>query len=288
MQQLTRTRIAPTPSGYLHLGNVYSFAITVAMARRVGARVLLRIDDLDFNRVKPAYVEDIFDTLTYLGLPWDEGPRDYSEYERVYSQRHRMPLYEEVLQQLLRQGHVFACDCTRSTLLARHPRGVYTGTCRQRGLLLDASGHNWRVDTLGTALPPSMQYFVVRKRDGFPAYQLASLVDDMHYGIDLIVRGADLRESTQAQAHLAHLLGYDAFLHASFHHHNLLMAGGDEKLSKSAGATSIQYLRKQGKTPKDIYRMIGRQAGLPDEVSSWRELGDIYQKKVGLEHGIFR
>ena len=272
MPEFSRTRIAPTPSGYLHLGNVLSFAITAALAKQSGARILLRIDDLDRERVRQEYVEDIFDTLVYLDIPWDEGPKDYREYKETYSQMHRMGLYQSGLQQLRDQGFVFACDCSRMAMYRNHPAGIYTGTCAHRGLPLDAKGYNWRIDTSTRKLPQGMHYFVVRKKDGFPAYQLASLVDDMHFGVDLIVRGEDLWDSTLAQMHLAERLGYPSFLDATFRHHVLLKTDADEKLAKSAGATSVHYLRKQGQTKADIYRMVGQLAGSPNPISCWEEL----------------
>ncbi|PPL01393.1 glutamyl-tRNA synthetase [Parapedobacter indicus] len=273
MNRFKRTRIAPTPSGYLHLGNVLSFALTAALAKQTGAHVLLRIDDLDQARVKQNYIDDIFETLEFLKLPWDEGPRTYADYKNTYSQIHRMQLYEDALQQLRQQGHLFACECSRSVLFARHPDGVYMGTCRDKGLSLDNPGYNWRIDTSGATLPPNMQYFVVRKRDGFPAYQLASVVDDVQSGVDLIVRGEDLRESTQAQIYLAGLLGYDSFVSATFYHHVLLKGARGEKLSKSSGATSIQYLRKQGQTAEDIYQKVGQLIGISEVVSDWEQFG---------------
>src|SRR5690554_1396815 len=285
-----RTRIAPTPSGFLHLGNVLSFALTASLARRSGARILLRIDDLDRERVKPAYVQDVFDTLDFLEIPWDEGPRNCHEYETEYSQLHRMHLYENALQQLRQGGSVFACDCSRSEVMGRHPDGFYTGTCKEAGLSLEASGLNWRLDTSADrvattftdwngrvhreALPGNMQYFVVRKRDGFPAYQLASVLDDVHFGVDLVVRGADLWDSTVAQSLLAGRLGLAGFQHAGFFHHDLLMAATDEKFSKSAGATSIQHYRKAGKTKAAVFEMIGNMLGLPQPAHSWEALGD--------------
>lgn len=272
MQRFLRTRIAPTPSGYLHLGNVFSFAVTVALARQSGARILLRIDDLDRERVKPEYVEDIFETLAYLDIPWDEGPKDYRDYTNVYSQLHRMERYEAGLRQLRDRGLVFACDCSRTTLLRNHPEGVYTGTCVHRGLSLDAAGYNWRVDTSTQHLAQNMHYFVVRKKDGFPSYQLTSLIDDRYFGVDLIVRGEDLWPSTLAQTNLAQLLGYHDFLGATFRHHVLLKTEDDKKLAKSAGATSIRYLRRQGYTKAAIYRMVGQLAGTPNPIASWEEL----------------
>ena len=267
-----RTRIAPTPSGYLHLGNVLSFAITSVLAAASAARVMLRIDDLDRPRVRKAYVEDIFATLNYLGMPWSDGPADYAAYEAAYSQVHRLALYRDALEQLRDAGKVFACDCSRAQLRRHHPDGCYMGRCRDRGLPLDGEGYCWRMDTEGAALPEAMQYFVVRKKDGMPAYQLASLVDDMHFGVDLIVRGEDLLESTAAQLFLADVLGYHRFRKASFVHHRLLTDSSAGKLSKSEGATSVHYLRRSGYTPGDIYRTLGRMAGLTHPVSSLDDL----------------
>ena len=100
LSQYNKTRIAPTPSGFLHLGNVLSFGITAALARKHGAKILLRIDDLDRTRINKQYVQDIFDTLNFLEIPWDEGPRNIKEYEDSYSQLHRMGVYQEALEQL--------------------------------------------------------------------------------------------------------------------------------------------------------------------------------------------
>src|ERR1700761_6754186 len=98
-RHFNKTRIAPTPSGFLHLGNVLSFAITAVIAEKTNAKILLRIDDLDRDRVNKQYVQDIFDTLNFLEIPWDGGPRNFGEYESEYSQVHRMGLYQRVLDQ---------------------------------------------------------------------------------------------------------------------------------------------------------------------------------------------
>jgi len=275
MQTFVRTRIAPTPSGYLHLGNVLSFAITAVLARQSAARTMLRIDDLDRERVRKAYVADIFDTLAYLDIPWDEGPSDYHTYETIYSQVHRCGLYRKALEQLREQGVVFACDCSRAMLRRHHADGSYTGRCRHRGLSLDDEGCCWRVDTDNAVLPEQMRYFIVRKKDGMPAYQLTSLVDDVHFDVDLIVRGQDLWDSTKAQLFLAGVLGYERFREASVVHHTLLKDGTAEKLSKSAGATSVHNLRKRGYTSEDIYRTIGEMAGLHQQISSMRDLSPL-------------
>jgi len=273
MPSFRKTRIAPTPSGYLHLGNVLSFALTAALARQTGAGILLRIDDLDRGRVSRDYVEDIFETLRFLGIPWDEGPRSFSEYERDYTQLRRMELYGEALRRLREEGKLFACTCSRTQVLRDSPDGGYAGRCRDKRIPLDTEGCNWRIRT-EVALPVEMTDFVVRKRDGYPAYQLTSVIDDLHYGIDLVVRGKDLWDSTLAQQFLARELGRDEFGAIHFYHHLLVMDSGSEKLSKSAGATSVLWLRGQGVQPADIYTMIVRMLGMDFQAGNWEELAE--------------
>lgn len=285
----SKTRIAPTPSGYLHLGNVLSFALTAALAERHKARILLRIDDMDRERFDRKYVQDIFDTLRFLEIPWHEGPKDERSFTNEYSQLHRLELYRELLQELEAQQAVFACDCSRSLLLKNNKEGHYKGACSIKGSALDAKGVCWRLHTddrivsvntlpgtLHQALPPSVHYFIVKKKDGYPAYQLSSLADDLHFGVDLIVRGEDLRPSTLAQCYLAHQLKQDTFLRSTFFHHPLIKDSYGEKLSKSAGAASIHQLRKEGKKPSDIYTLIGRMAGIPGTIKDWRMLAREY------------
>jgi glutamyl-tRNA synthetase len=265
------------------------------MARRSGASILLRIDDMDRERVSREYVEDIFETLNFMGIPWDEGPRDIAEYERVWSQVHRLGMYRDALGRLREMGKVFSCDCSRSGILRESPEGVYPGTCRGKGLSLDMEGCSWRVRTEGAgvmaagggvtgagggvtgdkALPAEMTDFIVRKKDGYPAYQLTSVIDDLHFGVDLVVRGDDLRASTAAQKWLAGELGFDEFQRIHFHHHQLLMSTGGEKLSKSAGATSVRYLRRQGVKPAGIYAMILQRLGSNDTAATWEELAEV-------------
>ncbi|HEU4470643.1 MAG TPA: glutamate--tRNA ligase family protein [Flavisolibacter sp.] len=294
--QFQRTRIAPTPSGFLHLGNVLSFSLTAALARSTGARILLRIDDLDRDRVNKAYVQDIFDTLNFLEIPWDEGPRNMQEYESQYSQLHRMDHYLQALGQLKERNAVFACACSRAQVAQAVKDGSYPGTCLSSGLSLDARGIAWRLHTAGAgsltvrtlnhqsiraALPSSMQSFIVRKKDGYPAYQLASLVDDLYFKVDLIVRGEDLWPSTLGQLYLASVLEAGAFAGSHFHHHVLLKEGEGMKLSKSAGALSVQHLRKQGRKAGDIYRMISGMLGRTIPATSWKDLADIMDVPAG-------
>lgn len=282
----TRTRLAPTPSGFLHLGNVFSFALTAGLARESGARILLRIDDMDRERMKPEYVQDIFDTLHFLGIPWDEGPGNYEEFEARYSQLHRLPLYMEALNQLRAGQKIFACTCSRREILRHQTEGFYPGTCRHLGLSPDLPQACWRLLTAEDAitvidhsgqertnrLPEEVKDFIVRKKDGFPAYQLCSLMDDLYWEVDLVVRGADLWPSTLAQHFLATALGKDTFGKIHFLHHALLVGEGGRKFSKSAGDTSVRYLKERGHTPAEVYNLLGGLLHLPEVVSDWQSL----------------
>lgn len=285
----TRTRLAPTPSGYLHLGNILSFIITIGLARQGGASILLRIDDLDGERVRPAFLQDIFDTLHFLELPCDEGPKDVADFTGAWSQQHRMPMYREALEQLRQLPEVFACTCSRADILKKSRDGNYPGTCRNKGLPLDTPGAAWRLHTperlnlevhttyaiTGVAsLPPAVRDFVIRKKDGTPAYQLASLLDDEWYGVDLVVRGADLWPSTLAQLHLAALLGKKTFTQTHFVHHALVVDAAGEKLSKSAGATSVWHLRQAGKTKREVYALLAEWCGIDTTVQDWSSFFD--------------
>ncbi len=283
--RFNKTRLAPTPSGFLHLGNVLSFAVTASLAKKTGAKILLRIDDLDQARVNKFYVQDIFVTLNFLEIPWDEGPRSAKEFEDSYSQLHRMAMYREALRQLADDGKVFACTCSRRQLSKAEPC-----TCFNRQIPLTTENASWRLITgespelviknfggkiIQTVLPAEMHDFIVKKKDGFPAYQLTSVIDDLFYDVDFIVRGEDLLPSTVAQHLLASTLGKDNFANITFYHHPLLMEAPGKKLSKSAGATSVKYLRESGKSPADIYQLIASMMGVRETVGNWQRLGEI-------------
>jgi glutamyl/glutaminyl-tRNA synthetase len=276
-----KTRIAPTPSGYLHLGNILSFAITAFLARKNDSKILLRIDDLDQARVNKLYLQDIFDTLNFLEIPWDEGPRSLKAFEADFSQLHRMPLYLEAFEQLADKGLVFACSCSRNQLV------MGECSCIDKKTPLSTQNISWRLitstateievknyngDVIRAALPAEMEHVVLKKKDSLPAYQLTSVIDDLFFGVDFVIRGDDLWPSTLAQHVLANALGENPFSDIKFYHHSLLRDEG-EKLSKSAGATSIRYLRESGKKPADIYRIIAGMMNIRDNIISWEQLG---------------
>lgn len=288
----TKTRIAPTPSGFIHLGNVLSFLITSALARQKGAKILLRIDDLDKERVKKKYIEDIFHTLDFLEIPYDEGPKNFQEYKSGFSQHHRLDQYHQALEYLKSKRHLFACDCSRRKVSRDSPGGSYAGTCEKKKISFDLKDVSWRLYTamdkeisvkdlagnaLKTTVPPLLRDFVVKRKDNLPAYQLASVVDDGLDHIDFIVRGKDLWGSSIAQVYLADKLPESRLGTHHFFHHALMTDSNNRKMSKSSGSTSIQHLRKTGKSKSDIYGMIGEFLKLDHPISCFEDFQQFYR-----------
>ncbi|MDW7694334.1 glutamate--tRNA ligase family protein [Flammeovirgaceae bacterium SG7u.111] len=275
--QILRTRIAPTPSGYLHQGNAFSFLLTWLIAKKKGGKILLRIDDIDAARTRPEYLEDIFQTLDWLGIEPDEGPSDVSDFQQNFSQHLRLENYNILLEQLKSKSMLFSCDCSRSQIKKASTNGQYPGTCRSLAKPFNTPNHAWRIITLKEEnysvpdlkspqptfpLTQQMKDFVVKKKDGLPSYQIASLADDLYYNINFIVRGEDLVSSTSAQHFLAKKLDLSHFLHTQFLHHSLLLDASGQKLSKSEGAISIKYLRENEISKKNLLSQMGKELGL--------------------------
>lgn len=258
-----KIRLAPTPSGFLHMGNAINFFLNWQAARNTGAKVLLRIDDLDADRKRPEYVQDIFDTLAWLGIDWDEGPQDAADFEANWSQRHRLPLYRAFLEDLKQQGRLFPCAKSRRELAEFG--NDYPDTLRFQNCNFVDANVAWRACTPDHFCMPN---FVVRRRDGIPAYQIANVVDDLYFGVTHAVRGHDLFDSTLAQQWLASTdssLQWPTTLAAGLPHpahfgairflfHPLLLDERGEKLSKSAGSVSLRAMRAAGLQVEDILK----------------------------------
>jgi glutamyl/glutaminyl-tRNA synthetase len=274
------TRFAPTPSGFLHLGNLYSFLLTKVLAEKHDAKILLRIDDLDQERYREEYVQDIFDTLDFMELSYDLGPKNLQEFQNEWSQVHRMEQYQPALEELSEKKLVFACDCSRKKIQEMDSSGYYLGHCQDRRIPLDRKEVAWRFNALETdfvklksypnqlntslVLPTDIAFSILRKKDLQPAYQLTSLIDDLLFGVDLIVRGQDLYSSSLAQLALAEKLSKSEFQNITFFHHPVLKGPKKKKLSKSDGSTSIRTIRESGKKLKDVYKTLGEYLGNPE------------------------
>ncbi len=259
-------RLAPTPSGYLHLGNAANLVLTWLAARQRGAQLLLRIDDLDAARKRPEYVDDVFRAIDLLGLDYDLGPVSSADFEANWSQRHRYDHYVSTLNSLREAGALYACGLSRRAL--KHHSPTYPPEGRMQNLSLEAPDVAWRFRAEGNGTAD----FVVRRRDGLPAYQIASLTDDHTFGVTHLVRGNDLLASTDRQRQLARSLGWTDFLDAQVFHHPVLLDKWGNKLSKSVGSggttpTSVRALRQQGILTDVVFRHVGQLVNAPPDLA---------------------
>ena len=233
-----RTRIAPTPSGFLHQGNLYNFLLTNRVTNDLGLELRLRIDDLDAFRLREEYVEDVFRCLHWLGISWTGTPQSIDEYRERVDAPGRIDHYYDRLQSMIDAGlPAFVCKCSRRDLSreARCEQG-----CRSKQLKLVAGKTAVRIHVPPSALGDAMGDFIVWRREDLPAYQLQSLVDDDEMQITHIVRGEDLLDSTRAQLYLAEYLDQSAFGDVQFLHHGLVTADNGTKLSKSQGTDQLE------------------------------------------------
>ncbi len=229
-------RFAPSPTGPLHLGSLYTALASYLDARSLQHDWLVRIDDLDVPRTDPQAESRILRALEAHGLHWDGSVRRQSD---------QVDVYEQALAQLHRAGYLYCCTCSRRQL--RHlPR--YPGTCRNRAQPLTNAALRVRVDQATprffdllqgeqvTSLEAAVGDFIVKRRDGIVAYQLATAFDDSEPAIARVVRGRDLLDNTPRQIHLMSLLGRR---HPHYAHLPLLLNDAGRKLSKQSGAQPI-------------------------------------------------
>ena len=281
IESLTKTisRLAPTPSGYLHLGNAFSFILTWLLVRRLEGKLQLRIDDLDSARLKRDCLEDIFLQLEWLGPEYDSGPQGPEEHLKHYSQSLKIEGYRETLSSLRELRSLYACQCSRKQYLAISEDGLYPKTCRDKKLDLDQPEITWRFKSESEALSDEVFFegsseedssskplgdAVLLRRNGIPSYQIASLVDDMKNRSTLIVRGIDLYPSSLFQQTVAEKLGWATFSEICFVHHSLLKDSTGKKYAKSEGAYSLKDLKQENSDPGFVYRGVARWLGLPD------------------------
>ena len=279
------TRFAPAPTGDLHLGHLVNALYTWGVARATGGRVVLRIEDHDRQRSRPAFEASLLDDLERLGLMPDEPPiAAFRAGATPYRQSDAGALYSAAVDWLRAAGLVYACACTRSTFAAfeaergRAWHGIgCPGGCRALALPEDegtglrvavgAGSERW-VDLLAGPMadePASAGDLLVRDRLGNWTYALCVVVDDLRHDIDLVIRGRDLLHSTSAQIRLARLLGRET--PPAFIHHPLVRRESGQKLSKSGGDTSVRSLLDGGATPADLLGLAVRLAGLRDTIS---------------------
>ncbi|MBQ9356529.1 MAG: tRNA glutamyl-Q(34) synthetase GluQRS [Prevotella sp.] len=264
-------RFAPSPTGRMHLGNVFSALLSWLSARSKGGRWLLRIEDIDPGRCREEYARQAMDDLQWLGLEWDGEP--------VYQSR-RGDIYREYYDKLAAKGLVYPCYCTRADLLATQAphesdgRVVYPGTCRHFApkpgvpaamrLIVpdeDVAFADLHYGRHSVNLARQVGDFIIRRKDGAWAYQLAVVVDDALMGVTEVVRGRDLLLSVPQQLYVARLLGFAA---PEFAHLPLLLGNGGQRLSKRDRSMDLGVLR-QKYSACDIIGCLAFAAGLQPE-----------------------
>lgn len=251
------SRIAPTPSGFLHAGNAYNFILTYLLTRSVSGILHLRIDDYDLSRYRREFVQNIFDVLEFLELECDKGPVCTSDFEQKFSFKVRAKRYEDVLKKL---DEIYICECSRTTKGA-YKNGIYTKICKDKNLKFIKDKTTIRLsideyDELGKAVSAQMGDFVIYKKDFTPAYNFASVIDDEDMGVNFVVRGEDLLPCTLAQRYIAKRLKFN-FSEATFIHHKLLLKDG-KKLSKSSKSPPINL----SVSPQIYYKILANDLGL--------------------------
>ncbi|MCC6215086.1 MAG: tRNA glutamyl-Q(34) synthetase GluQRS [Polyangiaceae bacterium] len=269
-------RLAPSPTGHLHVGHAWAFLLAWWSARARGGRVVLRLEDLDTSRARPALADDVRRELEWLGLDWDA--------ERLQSRgRDRLVAAAEAL---AARGLAYPCTCTRGDLArsasAPHagdaePR--YPGTCRDRYTsAAEATRASGRAPCLRLRVPPGpvafrdehhgpqafdvlaeVGDFPVCRRDGVPAYQLAVVVDDAADGVTEVVRGADLLPSTARQLLLQRALSLPV---PTWRHVPLVVDAAGRRLAKRSDDLALATLRAAGADPRAIVEWAARAAGL--------------------------
>lgn len=273
------TRLAPSPTGALHLGNARTFLVNWLMARQRGWKIILRIEDLDGPRLKRGADRQAMEDLRWLGMDWDEGP--------IY-QSPRMGVYRAAAERLVAEGKAYACVCTRREveLAASAPHAedgaaVYPGTCRARfKSMKEAETAAGRVPVIRFELregevsfedqfrgqvncDPAKELgdFVIMKADGTAAYQLAVVVDDAEMGVTDVVRGDDLVDSTPRQMLLYGALGLEQTI-PRYWHLPLVVGADGRRLAKRHGDTRIAHYRERGVSAERVLGLLAAWSGM--------------------------
>ncbi len=269
------TRLAPSPTGALHLGNARTFLINWAMARQRGWRIVLRIEDLDTPRTKAGAAHQAIKDLRWLGLDWDAGP--------LYQAVDLSP-YVTAVSELATRGLLYGCKCSRrdveraaSAPHAGEGESRYPGTCRELGLTGEGLCRRLRVPDEpiafvdGFAGPQTFEVqrsvgdFVVWTKQDVPAYQLAVVVDDARQGVTQVVRGDDLLSSTARQLWLYRMLGAAGDTPLPHYTHLPLVLGPDgRRLAKRHGDTRLAWYRDAGVRPQRVIALLARWCGVGD------------------------
>ncbi len=247
-----RGRFAPSTTGPLHLGNLRTALLSWLKARSINGEWLLRMDDLDTPRNRLGAIESIVNDLEWLGLFWD-GP--------ILFQSKRKEIYNFILQALKEQGRLYACRCSRKTLLNTNQLDIYRGSCRILGFPFgeyeDDRLPSWRLK-VSREFSEKCGDIVLRRADGYIAYHLATVVDELFLGITEVIRGEDLKSVINAQLALFDSLGRDPLV---YKYVPVMHDSKGKKLSKRYGSNGIEPYKNSDSSPNEV---IGLLAGSLD------------------------
>jgi glutamyl-tRNA synthetase len=304
-------RLAPSPTGAQHVGNARTYLLAWLSIRSRGGRVILRIEDIDSPRVKRGAAEQAIADLRWLGLDWDEGP-DVGGPHAPYVQTERADCYREALRALQGAERVYPCTCTRSDVEAAasaphlgQEGPIYPGTCAVRraadAACIAGLPFAWRLRTLdrqrsfddSLAGPQSgntardLGDFIVAKENGWPAYQLAVVVDDHAMGVTDVLRGDDLLPSTFRQLEL-----YDFFAWRPprFAHVPLVVGPDGRRLAKRHGDTRLATLRAAGVPPQRLVGLLAWSSGListPEPVAAGELVSSFAADRIARQRWVF-
>ena len=298
-----RTRFAPSPTGYLHIGGARTALFNFLFARHNGGKFILRIEDTDRERSTPEAIKAILDAMSWLGLDWDEGP---------FYQTERYPLYQEKIQQLLAEGKAYPCICTSQELDTKRQQAqkdkrkpMYDGTCRPPEGVIPSLPKDkpftvrFRSRHVGSTIVEDvvkgqvvfdnreLDDLIIARSDGTPTYNFCVVVDDIEMNITHIIRGDDHLANTPRQ-----ILLYQALKHTppQFAHVPLILGTDKARLSKRHGATSVMAYRDMGYFPEAVLNYLVRLGWShgDQEIFSRDELIEEFSlESVGKSAGIF-
>jgi glutamyl-tRNA synthetase len=307
---MIRLRFAPSPTGFVHVGNARTALFNFLHARRKQGKLVLRIEDTDVERSKKEYEENLIRDLNWLGIEWDEGPDRGGEYA-PYRQSERTGTYGKFAQQLIDSGHGYYCFCSPGDLKKEKDQGAegYSGKCRD----LDIEESKKRIQNgeeaaIRLKIPADTEivFFdlvrdkvafdsnllpdpVIVRSNGMPAYNFSVVIDDHLMAIDVVIRGEDHISNTARQLVLYDALGFNR---PKFAHLSMVMGEDNTKLSKRHGSTSILQFREEGYLPEALFNYLAllgwSPGGNTSEVMTKTQLLDTFNiKKVSKSAAIF-
>lgn len=300
MSKKVRVRIAPSPSGNLHVGTARTALFNYLFAKKSGGDFVLRIEDTDLERSDVKYIQNIFDSLRAIGLLWDEGPDKGGPYG-PYSQSEKFDVYKQYAAQLVKNGFAYECYCTQEELEAEKELSVknkvahkYSGKCKNLTVeQVKQYQEEGRIPTLRFAVPENQVIsfidlvkgnlefdsnligdFVIMKSNGTPTYNFAVVVDDIDMKITHILRGEDHISNTAKQILIYSALGVEA---PEFAHLGMILAPDRSKLSKRHGATAVSEFIEQGYLPEAFVNFIALLGWSPSDGQEIKTLDEIIE-----------